>query len=92
VKVVIMPADVQIEIEGEPAQAKQGLLEITGTLGSVHRVKIWKGKTETTQDVIVTEAGPSPPKIELTFGGPKPSATAAAGAPKGLKGIDKEFQ
>jgi serine/threonine-protein kinase len=93
VKVVIMPGDVQIEIEGEPALAKQGLLEITGTLGSVHRVRIWKGKNETTQDVIVTEAGPSPPKIELTFGGPKPSATANAGAaPKGLKGIDKEFQ
>jgi serine/threonine-protein kinase len=90
VKVVIMPADASIEIEGEKAVAKSGLLEITGTLGSVHRVRIFKGKNETITDVIVTEAGPSPPKIELTFGGPKPSATASAAPPK--PGIIQKFE
>jgi serine/threonine-protein kinase len=94
VKVVIMPADASIEIEGEPAMAKGGLLEIAGTLGSVRRVRIFKGKNEVTTDVIVTEAGPSPPKIELTFGGPKPSATAsaAAAAPKAPSGIVDDFK
>ncbi len=79
--VVILPADVSIEIEGEKATAKNGLLEITGTLGSVHRVRIFKGKNETTTDVIITEAGPSPPKIELTVGGPKPATSGAPVAP-----------
>jgi len=79
-KVVIMPGDAQAEIEGEKAQVKLGLLEIAGVLGSVRRVHIFKGKNETTVDVIVTESGPSPPKIELTFGGPKPAVSAASSA------------
>jgi serine/threonine-protein kinase len=80
VKVVIMPADAQAEIEGEKALVKAGVLEIAGVLGSVRRVRIFKGKAETTVDVIVTESGPSPPKIELTFGGAKPAASAVAAA------------
>jgi serine/threonine-protein kinase len=93
VKVVIMPPDAAIEIEGVKAVAKGGLLEITGTLGSVHRVRIFKGKTETITDVIVTEAGPSPPKIELTFGGPpKPSASAAAAPAPTRPGIIQTFE
>jgi serine/threonine-protein kinase len=81
VKVVIMPSDASIEIEGEKAIAKSGLLEFSGTLGSVHRIRIFKGKNETTTDVIITEAGPSPPKIELTFGGPKPATSTGSAAP-----------
>ncbi len=93
VKVVIMPPDASIEIEGVKAIAKSGLLEITGTLGSVHRVKVFKGKNETITDVIVTEAGPSPPKIELTFGGkPGASGTAGPAAPPNKPGIIKQFE
>jgi serine/threonine protein kinase len=91
-KVVIMPADAAIEIEGEKATAKGGLLEITGTLGSVHRVRIFKGKNETTSDVIITEAGPSPPKIELTFGGPKPPSSSAPASEPTRPGIIKTFE
>jgi hypothetical protein len=63
----------------------------------VRRVRIFKGKNETTVDVIVTESGPSPPKIELTFGGPKPAASAASSArPPGAAapkpGILTEFE
>ncbi len=91
-KVVIMPVDVSIEIEGEKATAKNGLLEITGTLGSVHRVRIFKGKNETITDVIITEAGPSPPKIELTYGAPKPTVSATAAPAPTRPGIIQTFE
>jgi len=77
VKVVIMPADAQAEVEGEKSPVKGGLLEITGALGSVHRVHVFKGKMTTTTDVVVTNVGANPPKIELTPAGQKPAASAS---------------
>ncbi len=79
VKVVIMPPDASVEVEGAPGVAKNGLLEILGTLGSVFRVRVFKGKHEITTDVIITADGPAPPKIELSLLGP-PKATASAAA------------
>ncbi|MFT3772703.1 MAG: serine/threonine-protein kinase [Minicystis sp.] len=96
VKLVILPADASVEVEGAKTPIKDGLLEITGAPGSVHRVRVFKGKLETTADVIVTEAGPSPPKIELTAGA-KPAGTGAAprapGAPTAVpSGIKSTFE
>ncbi|APR75628.1 serine/threonine protein kinase [Minicystis rosea] len=95
VKLVILPADASVEVEGTKTPLKDGLLEITGAPGSVHRVRVFKGKQETTADVIVTEAGPSPPKVELSANAPagtKPAAstgprapTAATAVPSGIK-------
>jgi serine/threonine-protein kinase len=91
VKLVILPPDAAVDIEGVKAPVKDGLLEITGAPGSVHRVHVAKGKLESTTDVIVTESGPSPPKIELTAapkgaGTAAPKATGAATAvPSGIK-------
>jgi serine/threonine-protein kinase len=82
VKVVILPRDAQLEVEDEPVKLnKDGLLEISGTLGTVHRVHVHKGKLETTADVIVTQDGASPPKIELVAGGPKVAPTTTAAEP-----------
>ncbi len=97
VKLVIMPPDALAEIEGKRVLAKNGILEITGAPGSVHRVKLTKGKTETEVEVIVTESGAMPPKVELTFGGaaPRPSATAAPGVvtpPPAPSGIVQQFE
>ena len=99
VKLVIMPPDAVAEVEGVRTIAKNGIIEITGAPGSVHRVKLSKGKTETEVEVIVTESGAMPPKVELTFGGaaPKPSASAAAAAgaatpPPAPSGIVQKFE
>ncbi len=99
VKLVIMPPDAIAEVEGVRTIAKNGIIEITGAPGSVHRVKLTKGKTETEVEVIVTESGAMPPKVELTFGGaaPKPSASAAAAAgaattPPAPSGIVQKFE
>jgi serine/threonine-protein kinase len=79
VRLVVLPADASVEIEGKPTPMKDGMIEISGSLGSVHRVRVFKGKNELTQDVIVTEVGASPPKVELKFGTLKPAGTAPAG-------------
>jgi hypothetical protein len=95
VKVVVAPADVAIELDGAKATLnKQGLLEIAGKLGSNHRVKLSKGKNETTVDVAITDDGPSVPKIELLPPGAKPpsSATPAASAPPPKPGIINNFE
>lgn len=98
VKLVIMPLDAVIEVEGTRTFAKNGIIEITGAPGSVHRVKLSKGKTETEVEVIVTESGAMPPKVELTFGSLAPKAaasaapTAAAAAPKTPSGIVPTFE
>ncbi len=81
VKLVVIPGDVSVEVEGKAASVKDGLVEIEGTLGSVHRVRLFKGPVQSTAEVIVTEIGPSPPKLELKIaGGPGPKTTGAAGA------------
>jgi eukaryotic-like serine/threonine-protein kinase len=92
--VVIMPPDASIEIEGEKAIARAGLLEFSGTLGSVKRIRIFKGKNETITDVIITEAGPAPPKIELTYGAPKAAtSTTPTAAPAPTRpGIIQTFE
>jgi tRNA A-37 threonylcarbamoyl transferase component Bud32 len=92
VQVVIIPADASVEIEGQPATVKDGILEITGVLGSVFRTRVFKGKGkdlgETTVDVVITETGVLPAKIEVKQGAvvslPRPGATDAptAGAQK----------
>ena len=97
VKLVIMPPDAVTEIEGKRVFAKNGIIEITGAPGSVHRVKLSKGKTETEVEVIVTESGAMPPKVELTFGSlvPRPTATAAPGpaaTPPPPSGIVQQFE
>ncbi len=97
VKLVIMPPDAVTEIEGKRVFAKNGIIEITGAPGSVHRVKLSKGKTETEVEVIVTESGAMPPKVELTFGSlaPKPTANAAPGpaaTPPPPTGIIQQFE
>ena len=66
VKIVILPEEASAEVEGVKTPLRSGVLEITGPPGAVRRVRVWKGKLEATVDVIITEAGAVPPKIELT--------------------------
>jgi eukaryotic-like serine/threonine-protein kinase len=65
VSVAIAPADAQVEVEGAAVPLKDGAISLSGALGSVHRVRVFKGKDQTTEDVVVTAGGPVPAKIEL---------------------------
>jgi serine/threonine-protein kinase len=76
VYVVIIPTDASVEVEGAKVALKDGLLEINGIPGSVKRVRVSKGTGESIADVVVTEAGALPPKIEVKIG-VKTTVTAA---------------
>jgi serine/threonine-protein kinase len=91
VKLVLVPGDVSAEVDGAPAKSKDGVIEVTGPLGSVHKVKLTKGKRETTGDVVVTEAGAMPPKLELEASSHKASPSGTTAPAKGTT-IDKKFE
>jgi len=105
VKLVIIPDDAKVTVDGQPAKVKNGVVEIVGTLGSVHKVKLTSGKQEAEEDVVVTEIGAQPPKVAIDpvaagvpkTGGPAKASegakTAAPAAPAGPKpGIETKFE
>lgn len=85
VSVVIEPADAAVEVDGERAAAQDGAVSIQGTLGSTHRVRLFKDKNEIVAEVAITETGALPAKLELVEAttpakttGSKPPAAAGA--------------
>jgi serine/threonine-protein kinase len=88
VKVGIIPPDALVEVEGAAMTTKKGVLEIEGKLGDTFRVRVYKGKYETTQDVIITKDGPNVPTITLSFAPPgtkaQPATTTTPVVPKGV--------
>jgi serine/threonine-protein kinase len=85
VTVTFTPGDAKVEVDGASAQAKGGAIEITGGLGSVHQVRITRGAAKVSTDVVITEAGAKPPRIELETGvlsaRPRPPPSAPTSAP-----------
>ncbi len=76
----ITPADAEVEVDGAPGEARGGVVEIAGALGSVHRVRIWKGASDAIADVVVTEAGALPRELALVEAPPASSTEPPAPA------------
>ncbi|KYG11145.1 hypothetical protein BE21_58220 [Sorangium cellulosum] len=84
-RLAVSPADVSVEIDGAPAKVDGGEATIEGAPGSRHRVRLFKGKDEVRGEVILTEAGASPSRMQLDTAKPRPAAPPvgkATGAPK----------
>ncbi len=81
VMLVVMPAGVFVDVDGAPAKIQDGTVEIEGPLGSVHHVRVHRGKAEVAADVIVTDSGAVPPKLELDRGAPGAGKGPAGPAP-----------
>ena len=77
VQLFILPADASVEVDDHPAVSRGGVVEITGALGSAHKVRVHLGADETTAEVFVTQKGANPPKVVLAS-----SAPAATAAPR----------
>jgi serine/threonine protein kinase len=80
VRLVILPEDAEVSLDGKPVKTKKGVLEITGEPGDVHKVKLKVGKEEIEEDVVVSNDGALPPKLELKpkqGGGARPGSSAA---------------
>jgi serine/threonine-protein kinase len=78
----IVPANALVEVDGKSAVVAAGAVELAGKLGSVHRVRVFRGNDEVTREVSVTEEGAVPRSVELVASAAAPSAmtkpTAAA--------------
>ncbi|XYH98163.1 protein kinase domain-containing protein [Sorangium sp. So ce1128] len=85
VELAIVPADASVEVDGAPARLRNGAVELTGALGRVRSVRVFKGKHEVQAKVSITEAGSLPPTLELPLprkpaAGKRPLRAAAASA------------
>lgn len=65
VQIAILPKNASAEVDGAPVTVVSGAVAMSGLLGSVHKVRIFVGKKESTTDVVISETGPVPQKIEL---------------------------
>ena len=97
VKVIVLPGDASVEIDGLSARRRNGVIEIAGRVGDVHRLRVLKGADQLQKDVTIEEAGVSPAVIDLAAPRPTPGGGAGTGtgaAP--VKQIDpliaEEFQ
>jgi eukaryotic-like serine/threonine-protein kinase len=61
----IEPGDAVVEIDGVIARVDDGLVELTGPLGSVHHVRLTKGGEAITADVVIAEDGVVPREVRL---------------------------
>ncbi|WP_437972180.1 protein kinase [Sorangium sp. So ce260] len=89
VRVVILPEDASVEIDGERALTRNGVLEFSGRLGKQYKVRVFKGSAEVLADVVITEGGPLPAKVDLSAvpprGGLPPATRPGAPAPQGTR-------
>jgi serine/threonine-protein kinase len=72
---VILPSDASVEVDGAHVRSPKGVAEIAGKLGSVHHVRVFKGKAEVEGDVSITLSGVIPPKMDLAEARPKGGPT-----------------
>jgi serine/threonine-protein kinase len=79
VTVRVSPEDASVEVDGAPADVRGGAFDLSGALGSGHRVRVARGSRELWTDVFVTEKGAVPPRVELPPPSPSPQV---GGAPR----------
>jgi hypothetical protein len=82
---IVAPADAKVEIDGVAAQVTDGGVDVSGTLGSSHHVKLTRGKVTTLADVAITNDGAIPSKLELGVAPPAPIKGVAAGGQPTVK-------
>jgi serine/threonine-protein kinase len=90
VKLVVLPSEATVEVDGTPATVIDGAVEVVGALGSVHKVRVKSGAAEVLREVAISEQGALPPKIEAaaapTAEPPKPPVPTTAPKPLGKAG------
>jgi serine/threonine-protein kinase len=72
--VVAAPPDTKVEVDDVVTSVEDGAVELSGTVGSTHHIKLSRGKQSAPFDVHVTSDGPVPSSVAL-------SAPVAAASP-----------
>lgn len=81
-RLAVSPPTASVEVDGKPAPVAGGAVDVPGAPGSMHMVHVTAGKRDSTFPVLLTEAGPVPPKVELAVASP-PAAGGVAPRPPG---------
>ncbi|WP_437303843.1 hypothetical protein [Sorangium sp. So ce388] len=76
VPLLVVPGDALVEVDGQPAYRRDGAIDLTGKIGDVRLVRVWKGaKMPLDKLVIIRETQPDPPLVDLNEALPeKPAA------------------
>jgi serine/threonine-protein kinase len=69
VKVIILPGDASVEIDGFTARRRDGVIELVGHVGEVRRLRVFRGTQQMKADVKIEQAGASPALLDLNAAG-----------------------
>ncbi len=75
---VTAPAGAVVEIDDHEVTMQDGGVDIRGTLGSTHKVRIHQGKNETVGEIVIADSGAVPPKVQfgVAIVKPKPDSSS----------------
>ncbi len=72
VTVIVLPGNATVEVDGQPAQRRNGVIELTGKVGEIRKLRVSssilsasKGARTDERKVVIGENGASPPLIDL---------------------------
>ncbi|KYF73131.1 hypothetical protein [Sorangium cellulosum] len=65
VKLLVLPADAAVEIDGVPARRRDGVIELSGRVGQTHRVRLSRDTRHAETIVTLMDGGVSPPSLDL---------------------------
>jgi hypothetical protein len=89
VTLIVVPGDALVEVDGQPAYRRDGVIDLTGKVGDVRRVRVWKGAKTTEEKVVrIQETQPSPALVDLNEAPPPKPAAKAAKKPARYGGFD----
>jgi hypothetical protein len=77
VKVIVLPGDAAVEVDGVAARRRDGVIELLGKVGEVRRLRVARGAESAEESVTIEESGASPPLVDL-----RARAPSSAGAGK----------
>ncbi|XXT23237.1 hypothetical protein WME94_17020 [Sorangium sp. So ce429] len=78
VPLIVLPGDALVEVDGQTAYRRNGAIDLTGKVGDVRRVRVWKGaKPALEKTVTIQDTQPSPTVVDLNEAPPsRPAAKA----------------
>lgn len=65
VKIIVRPGDASVEVDGFNARRRDGVIELTGRVGDVRRLRVTKGSQQIEKDVRIQDKEASPASLDL---------------------------
>ncbi len=73
VAVLVVPGDALVEVDGQRVERRDGVIDLVGKVGDVHRLRAWKGaKSTEVKEMTIEEAGVNPSFVDVNEVKPVP--------------------